>query len=938
MNIEDFLARLNGVESTGDGQWKACCPAHADANASMSVKVGTDGRILVHDFAGCSAEAIVGALGLKMADLMPPKVGGAGAAAGRGKGGKFGTWVCDYDYQDADGNVVYKIKRYLKPDGKKTFVMARPDPSNKYGWSFGLSRAHIKRVPFRLPRVAEAARQGKSVFIVEGEKDALNIEKLGLVATCNAGGAGKWGKDFVENWADHFKGLKRIVIIADNDPVKSANGKLHATGQRHALDVKRQLVEAGVAADEGASDAEGKALVRLMVMPQIEGRGKVKDFTDWQTEAAAAGLPCDKAAFLDVVRNAEPWPDEWAAFDENGGGVDGADDDGVEKARGGRFGVLAPTPPSSPRRYEVDFHTFGDRFETIGVGGGDDLQMAIAVACSKVMAANNGKLPGRMVFDVTAIICLMWLRARGKFFWNEETKGYATSMFFDETTGILMHVRNDEFMSFLATEANINRESTTFRYVMSMIDDAAISSEASQGVVPANLWTSVDDRIYISSGDSEMYRVSPGGVKKVQNGTDGVVFLRKQTLKPWKLVEGDGLDPFDTSMFFQLASFADDNGRMIVRLWFLNLFKKHRMKPPLLLTGRIQSGKTRMAKALKEILGTPDMSVQEAEDGDRGLDAFWATVNGGMFEIYDNLDTKIKWVANTLQIAATDGQTKRRTLYTTFGVSVLRANAHLAITSNNPMFATELGLSDRLQTVRLESTREKAADSELSKDIAEHRDEFMTWAARLLAKALADKEPVDTTINMRHPDYSTFSIRLGRVGGFYDGAVAAMTSAEMDKAVLPLQNDAIAKEILSVLVAKDGVWKFTSQEMTDAIIKRQHESEEYDSKTDEIFSCRRIGKTLSKYISQFSKVFMMKSPRISVGKTVYESAGIYPNARGLVGLVGLKADFPKSLTGNSSIDFSQNSLLNPPNPPIPFLEREEEERKDEEDDDGWSFD
>ena len=68
MKSVDLLTRLQGVKQTGPGQWKACCPAHEDGEPSLTVTDAQD-RILVHCHAGCTAEAVVGALGLKMFDL-----------------------------------------------------------------------------------------------------------------------------------------------------------------------------------------------------------------------------------------------------------------------------------------------------------------------------------------------------------------------------------------------------------------------------------------------------------------------------------------------------------------------------------------------------------------------------------------------------------------------------------------------------------------------------------------------------------------------------------------------------------------------------------------------------------------------------------------------------------------------------------------------------
>ncbi|MDD2349542.1 MAG: hypothetical protein PHS50_14945, partial [Kiritimatiellae bacterium] len=54
----------------GERSWMARCPAHDDRNPSLSVSEGDGGRVLFNCFAGCAAEAVAAALGLKMADLM----------------------------------------------------------------------------------------------------------------------------------------------------------------------------------------------------------------------------------------------------------------------------------------------------------------------------------------------------------------------------------------------------------------------------------------------------------------------------------------------------------------------------------------------------------------------------------------------------------------------------------------------------------------------------------------------------------------------------------------------------------------------------------------------------------------------------------------------------------------------------------------------------
>ena len=73
MSVESLLGRLHGVRQTGQGRWLARCSGHEDRRASLSVRELDDGRILVHCFAGCTADEVVGGAGLRLEDLFPPR-------------------------------------------------------------------------------------------------------------------------------------------------------------------------------------------------------------------------------------------------------------------------------------------------------------------------------------------------------------------------------------------------------------------------------------------------------------------------------------------------------------------------------------------------------------------------------------------------------------------------------------------------------------------------------------------------------------------------------------------------------------------------------------------------------------------------------------------------------------------------------------------------
>jgi hypothetical protein len=70
MTPEQFLTLLDDVRSRGADHWSAQCPGHArQRTGSLSIRRGEDGRILVHDFGGCSVQTICQAVGVHLKEL-----------------------------------------------------------------------------------------------------------------------------------------------------------------------------------------------------------------------------------------------------------------------------------------------------------------------------------------------------------------------------------------------------------------------------------------------------------------------------------------------------------------------------------------------------------------------------------------------------------------------------------------------------------------------------------------------------------------------------------------------------------------------------------------------------------------------------------------------------------------------------------------------------
>lgn len=66
---EALLSRLANVHPAGQGRWLATCPAHGSGkNKALSIRLAGD-KLLLHCFAGCDSDAVLGALGLTWRDL-----------------------------------------------------------------------------------------------------------------------------------------------------------------------------------------------------------------------------------------------------------------------------------------------------------------------------------------------------------------------------------------------------------------------------------------------------------------------------------------------------------------------------------------------------------------------------------------------------------------------------------------------------------------------------------------------------------------------------------------------------------------------------------------------------------------------------------------------------------------------------------------------------
>lgn len=326
MRLDEFLRHLRVEDGPdGNGNYRCKCPAHDDKKGSLSVTAGPLERgqsagkmcIKIKCFAGCTSEEILRSMGLKKSDLYTEPMNQSEPRITPGvkvpdednpnlrhpepsrapakKEKKNRKLETVYHYTDEEGKILFDVLRYRNEDGSKDFLQGVPEP-NRFGgyrWKTG----DVRHPLYRLPEILDAKKKSKTIYVVEGEKDADTLAGLGYAATTNPGGAGKTIKWLPE----HTKTLAGadIVILPDIDEVglsdrRQVAGLLIDAGCRvKFIDLRKsgvQLPPKGDITDliDAVGREEGDRILRRMVeAAAYVDKEDIMESGDWRERCIA---------------------------------------------------------------------------------------------------------------------------------------------------------------------------------------------------------------------------------------------------------------------------------------------------------------------------------------------------------------------------------------------------------------------------------------------------------------------------------------------------------------------------------------------------------------------------------------------------------------------------------------------------------------------------
>src|SRR5262249_14880888 len=272
--LAHHFARSQSPPSSGDDSLHVCIHCRLDPPDGSERRVAGDGAWL---HPRCEDEFIRARMaeeGIASAQSQsPPPPDEGSSSIGNGRGGfdafdddfddfargrdgrardsyphgerEIGRKVAEHIYPDLKSKPYLKVAKYVLANRKKSFPQYHLENGQ---WVKG--KPEGPAIPYRLPELL-AAPPNATAEICEGEKDADNVAALGLIATTNPGGAGKWTPDLTK-W---FTGFARANIYEDNDEA----------GRKHAAKVAREL--SSVVPD-----------VRIITFRELPEHGDVSDW------------------------------------------------------------------------------------------------------------------------------------------------------------------------------------------------------------------------------------------------------------------------------------------------------------------------------------------------------------------------------------------------------------------------------------------------------------------------------------------------------------------------------------------------------------------------------------------------------------------------------------------------------------------------------------
>ena len=212
MQLSELLTHFRGVKPlSGNNHYIALCPCHNDHEPSLDIRTGDKGIVMSCPVCGADGKRVMQALNLSVKELFYEQISTSQQERPAN---------VDYFYSDRLKKTRFYVWNRQKKMWKKSFCWYHRTDNGQ--WVKGLLKDENGKnitLPLYCEDLLKTARErSEPVYIVEGEKDADTLHKLGMPAVCSPHGAGNGNLEnkWLLEYSVRFDGID-AVILPDND-------------------------------------------------------------------------------------------------------------------------------------------------------------------------------------------------------------------------------------------------------------------------------------------------------------------------------------------------------------------------------------------------------------------------------------------------------------------------------------------------------------------------------------------------------------------------------------------------------------------------------------------------------------------------------------------------------------------------------------------------
>jgi hypothetical protein len=461
--------------------------------------------------------------------------------------------------------------------------------------------------------------------------------------------------------------------------------------------------------------------------------------------------------------------------------------------------------------------------------------------------------------QVSSLIILD-MRERGLFYKTLLEECY----WFENETKTLSSIGSEALGVIINEQYGINQSEVEYKFLLQDLITEAMRRGMITEVRQFAYFSKEVPSLYVYNNKGQMYKLDGKQSQLVDNGTDGVLFLKNLFLEPFEYVNIDN-PAFLQPLVRNPINFVDGTHvnlnkkeqEFLFALWLSSLFFESLQptKPIFVLLGPKGSGKTTaMRLILKMLFGKQSDVTSLTKEDD-----FDAAVTANSLICFDNVDGSIDWLNDRLAHTATGKMIQKRELYTTNKNICFFPKCFLSLNAREPKFKRD-DVVDRLLLFRVERLESFRSEEEILENILSHRNEL--WSELLnhlnfIVAALAqDKEPF--TSKYRMADWAKLSWRIAKSYGQGDRFKELLEKMDKEQSSFLLEEDPLYLCLVSWFEKKGN----QERKVTAGELFKEFQTIAEEEKIHFSFkSVKVLGKHLQHILSNLKEFFTVQAEK-----------------------------------------------------------------------------